>query len=162
MSSAPCGRVACGRLTAVRCPERRVRRTRGEGPTARQGVPTGWSSLVYDNDVLVFLGTYSTTLFLVYFPMGILVARLRPWTAAASIAFHVSIGVFMGLTAFALTMIACDLIFLSSALARARRTARGITARWTPKQPGGVRTVTEGGAPDSDRTVDAPVPQTAN
>lgn len=122
----------------------------------------GWSSLVYDNDVLVFLGTYSTTLFLVYFPTGILVARLRPWTAAASIAFHVSIGVFMGLTAFALTMVACDLIFLSSALAGARRTARSITARWTPKQPGGVRTVTEGGAPDSDRTVDAPVPQTAN
>ncbi|MGW6521897.1 hypothetical protein [Streptomyces sp. NPDC054962] len=30
----------------------------------------GWSSLVYDNDVLVFLGTYSSILFLVYFPMG--------------------------------------------------------------------------------------------
>ncbi|MFE2583426.1 HTTM domain-containing protein [Streptomyces sp. NPDC059378] len=122
----------------------------------------GWSSLVYQNDVIVFLGTYSTTLFLVYFPMGILVPSLRPWTAAASIAFHVSIGVFMGLTGFALTMVACDLIFLSSALARARETVRGIGMRWAQKHPGDARTVTEGDAPESDRPVDAPVPQTAS
>jgi len=122
----------------------------------------GWSSLVYQNDVIVFLGTYSTTLFLVYFPMGILVPSLRPWTAAASIAFHVSIGVFMGLTGFALTMVACDLIFLSSALARARETARGIGMRWAQKHPGDARTITEEDAPESDRPVDAPVPQTAS
>ncbi|GAA2764102.1 hypothetical protein GCM10010103_31430 [Streptomyces paradoxus] len=121
----------------------------------------GVSNLVYNNDVLVFLGTYSTTLFLVYFPMGILVPALRPWTAAASIAFHVSIGVFMGLTAFALTMIACDLIFLSSALSRARRMARTIGKRRTREQPGSIPTVTDQDAPESDTPDRVPVPQAA-
>ncbi|MEU3774301.1 HTTM domain-containing protein [Streptomyces sp. NPDC032472] len=77
------------------------------------------SDLVYNNDILVFLGTYSTTIFLVYFPLGILVPRLRPWAAVASISFHLAIGVLMGLTSFALTMMACDLIFLSGALGTA-------------------------------------------
>ncbi|MFE1173068.1 hypothetical protein [Streptomyces sp. NPDC058773] len=76
----------------------------------------GVSELVYQNEFLVFLGTYSTTIFLVYFPLGILVPRLRPWAALASMSFHLAIGVFMGLTSFALTMMACDLIFLSGAL----------------------------------------------
>ncbi|TGN73921.1 hypothetical protein E5083_24355 [Streptomyces bauhiniae] len=79
----------------------------------------GWSHLVYENDVLVVLGTYGTVAFLVYFPLGVLVPALRPWAAAASICFHLSIGFFMGLTGFALTMIACDLVFLSGALDRA-------------------------------------------
>lgn len=79
----------------------------------------GVSDLVYGNDMLVFAGTYSTTFFLVYFPLGILVPRLRPWAAVASIGFHVSIGFFMGLTGFALTMVACDLIFLSRPLGEA-------------------------------------------
>jgi hypothetical protein len=121
----------------------------------------GLSNLVYSNDVLVFLGTYSTTLFLVYFPMGILVPSLRPWTAVASIAFHASIGVFMGLTAFALTMIACDLIFLSSALSRARQMARKISKRWTQKQPESIPAVTDQGAPESETPANAPVPQAA-
>ncbi|WDV53335.1 HTTM domain-containing protein [Streptomyces coeruleorubidus] len=121
----------------------------------------GLSNLVYNNDVLVFLGTYSTTLFLVYFPMGILVPSLRPWTAVASIAFHASIGVFMGLTAFALTMIACDLIFLSSALSRARRMARKISKSWTQKQPESIPAVTDQSAPESDTPANAPVPQAA-
>ncbi|MFF7385994.1 HTTM domain-containing protein [Streptomyces griseoluteus] len=79
----------------------------------------GWSHLVYENDVLVVLGTYGTVAFLVYFPLGVLVPALRPWAAAASICFHLSIALFMGLTGFALTMIACDLVFLSRALDRA-------------------------------------------
>ncbi|MFG3124411.1 hypothetical protein ACGFYO_20715 [Streptomyces sp. NPDC048201] len=79
----------------------------------------GWSDLVYENDFLVVLGTYGTVAFLVYFPLGVLVPALRPWAAAASICFHLSIAFFMGLTGFALTMIACDLVFLSGALDRA-------------------------------------------
>ncbi|MFE2049751.1 hypothetical protein ACFXAS_14730 [Streptomyces sp. NPDC059459] len=79
----------------------------------------GWSHLVYENDLLVVLGTYGTVAFLVYFPLGVLVPALRPWAAAVSIGFHLSIAFFMGLTGFALTMIACDLVFLSSALDRA-------------------------------------------
>ncbi|MFF1739371.1 HTTM domain-containing protein [Streptomyces mirabilis] len=123
----------------------------------------GLSNLVYNSDVLVLLGTYSTTLFLVYFPMGILVPRMRPWTAIASIAFHVSIGVFMGLTGFALTMVACDLIFLSSALSRARQMARTVGERWSRKHPESPRTtaVEQSTPPESDSPVGAPVPQAA-
>ncbi|MEU6757755.1 hypothetical protein [Streptomyces sp. NPDC046685] len=71
-----------------------------------------------ENDILVVLGTYGTVAFLVYFPMGVLVRALRPWAAAMSIGFHLSIAAFMGLTGFALTMIACDLVFLSGTLDR--------------------------------------------
>ncbi|MFI1963216.1 HTTM domain-containing protein [Streptomyces pathocidini] len=78
----------------------------------------GWSNLIYENDWLIHLGTYGTVIFLVYFPLGILVPKLRPWAAAISVGFHLSIAFFMGLTSFALTMIACDLIFLSSTLGR--------------------------------------------
>lgn len=74
------------------------------------------SHLVYENDFLVFSGTYVTVLFLVYFPLGILVPALRPWAAVMSIGFHLGIGLFMGLTGFALTMVACDLVFLSRGL----------------------------------------------
>lgn len=74
------------------------------------------SHFVYENDFLVFSGTYVTVLFLVYFPLGILVPALRPWAAVMSIGFHLGIGLFMGLTGFALTMVACDLVFLSRGL----------------------------------------------
>ncbi|MGW7073659.1 HTTM domain-containing protein [Streptomyces sp. NPDC054855] len=90
----------------------------------------GVSSLVYDNDILVYLGTYATVLLLVYFPVGVLVPRLRPWAAAASIGFHLSIGLFMGLTSFALTMAACDLVFLSAALDRLLTWLRSISVSW--------------------------------
>ncbi|KUO14170.1 HTTM domain-containing protein [Streptomyces sp. DSM 15324] len=79
----------------------------------------GVSEIVYDNEFLVFSGTYATVAFLVYFPLGILVPKLRPWAAVVSIGFHLSIAVFMGLTGFALTMVACDLIFLSRGISEA-------------------------------------------
>ncbi|MDX3694236.1 HTTM domain-containing protein [Streptomyces europaeiscabiei] len=97
----------------------------------------GISELVYTNDVLVYVGTYATVIFLVYFPLGVLVPALRPWAAAASIGFHVSIGFFMGLTGFALTMIACDLVFLSPELGRALKAVRKLGAR--SKEPGARR-----------------------
>ncbi|WP_392893144.1 hypothetical protein [Streptomyces sp. LN699] len=96
----------------------------------------GVSDLVYNNDILVFLGTYSTTIFLVYFPLGILVPRLRAWAAVVSISFHLAIGVLMGLTSFALTMMACDLIFLSGALATAlQRSSSAARRRRSSQQP---------------------------
>ncbi|SCK44055.1 Vitamin K-dependent gamma-carboxylase [Streptomyces sp. WMMB 714] len=78
----------------------------------------GVSEHVYSNELLVYLGTYSATLFLVYFPLGVLNSRLRPWAALLSICFHLSIALLMGLTSFALTMIACDMIFLSKEIDR--------------------------------------------
>ncbi|MFD4242273.1 DCC1-like thiol-disulfide oxidoreductase family protein [Streptomyces sp. NPDC058525] len=98
----------------------------------------GVSELVYGNDYLVFIGTYSTTLFLVYFPLGVLVPRLRPWAAVVSIGFHVSIGFVMGLTGFALTMVACDLVFLSGALETALHRARTALRRREPLPAGAV------------------------
>ncbi|GAA3188008.1 MULTISPECIES: HTTM domain-containing protein [Streptomyces] len=84
----------------------------------------GVSRLLYENDLLVIVGTYAATLFMVYFPVGILVPRLRPWAALGSIGLHVSIALFMGLTGFALTMVACDLIFLSGGIENLLRHAR--------------------------------------
>jgi hypothetical protein len=79
----------------------------------------GVSEIVYNNDFLVLSGAYATVIFLVYFPLGILVPRLRPWAAVTSMGFHISIAVFMGLTDFALTMVACDLILLSRGISEA-------------------------------------------
>ncbi len=88
----------------------------------------GVSRLLYENDMLVMAGTYGATLFMVYFPLGVLVPSLRPWAALGSIGLHLSIALLMGLTSFALTMVACDLIFLSkgveAGLRRARATGR--------------------------------------
>ncbi|GHE46125.1 HTTM domain-containing protein [Streptomyces capitiformicae] len=91
----------------------------------------GISSIIYGNDWAVYLGTYATVLFMVYFPLGILIPALRPWTAVMSIGFHMAIAVFMGLTGFALTMVACDLVFLSSFLDRAVSWARAVGRRVT-------------------------------
>lgn len=89
----------------------------------------GVSNLLYQNDFLVVAGTYVTVIFLVYFPLGVLVPALRPWAAAMSISFHVAIALFMGLTGFALTMIACDLVFLDRELGKAVSTASQLAGR---------------------------------
>ncbi|MFF8536404.1 hypothetical protein ACF07B_31330 [Streptomyces sp. NPDC015532] len=89
----------------------------------------GVSNLIYHNDFMVVAGTYTTVMFLVYFPLGVLVPALRPWAAAMSIGFHVAIGLCMGLTGFALTMIACDLVFLDRELGRAVSTVSKLAAR---------------------------------
>ncbi|MEU4029098.1 hypothetical protein [Streptomyces anulatus] len=54
------------------------------------------SHFVYENDFLVFSGTYVTVLYLVYFPLGILAPSLRRWAAVMSISFHLGIGLLMG------------------------------------------------------------------
>ncbi|MEU4167052.1 HTTM domain-containing protein [Streptomyces sp. NPDC026665] len=89
----------------------------------------GVSNLIYHNDFMVVAGTYMTVMFLVYFPLGVLVPALRPWAAAMSISFHVAIGLCMGLTGFALTMIACDLVFLDKELAKAVSTVANLADR---------------------------------
>lgn len=74
------------------------------------------SHLIYENDFFVVAGIFTTVIFLVYFPLGILVPALRPWAAVMSIGFHLGIALLMDLTGFALTMVACDLVFLSRGL----------------------------------------------
>ncbi|MBW1596333.1 HTTM domain-containing protein [Streptomyces sp. JJ38] len=109
----------------------------------------GVSELVYGNDLLVYLGTYATVLFLVYFPLGILVPALRPWAAVTSIGFHLSIALLMGLTSFALTMVACDLIFLSKGLDQALRAARRTYARWSKRPAEAASLIGAGPKPPS-------------
>ncbi|MFJ7180214.1 hypothetical protein ACIQXA_28350 [Streptomyces massasporeus] len=89
----------------------------------------GVSRLVYENDMLVMAGTYGATLFMVYFPLGVLVRSLRPWAALGSIGLHLSIALLMGLTSFALTMVACDLIFLSKGVEAGLRRAQATGLR---------------------------------
>ncbi|MFD5001822.1 HTTM domain-containing protein [Streptomyces mutabilis] len=124
----------------------------------------GWSNLVYENDFLVVLGTYGTVAFLVYFPLGVLVPVLRPWAATASICFHLSIAFFMGLTGFALTMIACDLVFLSGAVDRSLLWVRGrLTGARRPEEGGAATTEipkTDRGAGESGTRTAAPEPET--
>ncbi|WP_406507977.1 HTTM domain-containing protein [Streptomyces sp. NBC_00212] len=107
------------------------------------------SHLVYENDLLVFFGTYLTVFFLVYFPLGILVPALRPWAAVMSIGFHLGIALLMGLTGFALTMVACDLVFLSRGLDQAVVISSRLVDR-ARSRTAGARAVSEGERPVSD------------
>ncbi|MGW5848266.1 HTTM domain-containing protein [Streptomyces sp. NPDC055254] len=103
----------------------------------------GLSHLVYENDFLVISGTYATVIFLVYFPLGLLVPALRPWVAVMSIGFHLGIALLMNLTGFALTMVACDLVFLSAglseALARGTVLADRVRSRFGPTKTAEVK-----------------------
>ena len=69
---------------------------------------------------LLVIGAYATVLLSIYFPLLVLVPRLRLPAVLAMTGFHLSIAVLMGLTSFALVMIACDLIFVNGHLERAR------------------------------------------
>lgn len=113
------------------------------------------SHFVYENDFLVFSGTYVTVLFLVYFPLGVLVPALRPWAAVMSIGFHLGIALLMGLTGFALTMVACDLVFLSrgldEAISLAGRLLQRVRSRTGDGRTSGVK------SPD-ERDLPAPLP----
>ncbi|PRY52489.1 vitamin K-dependent gamma-carboxylase-like protein [Knoellia remsis] len=70
---------------------------------------------------LLVLGAYATVWLSIYFPLLVLVRRTRLWAVLAMSVFHVSIAALMGLTSFALIMIACDLVFVNSHVERAGR-----------------------------------------
>ncbi|MBZ6093401.1 HTTM domain-containing protein [Streptomyces olivaceus] len=99
----------------------------------------GLSHLIYENDFLVVAGTFTTVIFLVYFPLGIMVPALRPWAAVMSIGFHLGIALLMGLTGFALTMVACDLVFLSRGLDEAASHGVRLIRRMRSRPPPGRR-----------------------
>ncbi len=117
----------------------------------------GVSRLLYENDLLVVAGTYAVTLLMVYFPLGVLVPSLRPWAALGSIGLHVSIALLMGLTGFALTMVACDLIFLSkgveSGVRRARESGRRLS-RLVRRRPGWPENVSTPGAAEHNGEIE--------
>ncbi|GAA2948334.1 MULTISPECIES: HTTM domain-containing protein [Streptomyces] len=101
------------------------------------------SHLIYENDFLVVAGTFTTVIFLVYFPLGILVPALRPWAAVMSIGFHLGIALLMGLTGFALTMVACDLVFLSRGLDEAVSMGARLIDRMRSRSSEGAGTTVE-------------------
>lgn len=76
------------------------------------------SPLVLEHDHVVVLGTYGAMLALIGFPFLVVSRSVRPWAVSMMVTFHLSIALFMGLTSFALVMIACDTIFVSSHLER--------------------------------------------
>lgn len=78
------------------------------------------SPLFFENDTLVVLGTYSAMVLLVAFPFMVLSRSVRRWAVAAMLGFHFSIALFMGLTSFALVMMACDCVFVSNEIERVR------------------------------------------
>lgn len=80
----------------------------------------GVSEHIFTNALLVTVMSYAATLMLVMFPVMILVDWLRGPATIMMILFHLSIALLMGLTGFALTMIACDLIFLDQWMKQAR------------------------------------------
>lgn len=94
------------------------------------------SPLVLDNDVAIVLGTYGGMLVLIAFPFLAISRTTRPWAVAIMISFHLAIAVFMGLTSFALVMVACDTVFVSSHLDRFVRWIKG--RRGGPSDPAAV------------------------
>lgn len=71
-----------------------------------------------ENDALIVGGTYAAMIVLIGFPFLVLSRATRVWAVAAMMGFHASIGLFMGLTSFALVMMACDCVFVSGHLQR--------------------------------------------
>lgn len=84
---------------------------------------------ILENDLFIVMGTYTAMILLLAFPFLVLSRRTRPWVVLAGMAFHVSIALFMGLTSFALVMIACDCVFISGRLERASRAVRATVRR---------------------------------
>lgn len=80
-------------------------------------------------DTGLVLGAYAAVALLVFFPVLVLNAALRPWVVAAMVCFHLSIALLMGLTGFALAMIACDLVFVDRELRTLRRRAGSLLDR---------------------------------
>lgn len=87
------------------------------------------SPLILENDAAIVVGTYAAMVTLIAFPFLVLSRSVRPWAVAAMLGFHASIGLFMGLTSFALAMMACDCVFVSG---HAERAVGAVRARLQP------------------------------
>ncbi|APQ55317.1 HTTM domain-containing protein [Corynebacterium pseudotuberculosis] len=82
----------------------------------------------------LILAAYATIFIQVYFPFLILNKKTKNITIIALIMFHLGIGLFMGVTSFAIVMIATEMCFLSDRFIRGiarslRNGMRSITAK---------------------------------
>jgi hypothetical protein len=84
----------------------------------------GVTELLFASDTLLVLGAYGTVLSSIAFPVLIIFRRGRLPAVLMMTAFHLSIAFFMGLTAFAAIMVACDLVFASGHVERVLVRAR--------------------------------------
>ena len=86
----------------------------------------GVTDILFASDALLVLGAYATVLSSVFFPALVLFRQGRLPAVLMMTTFHLGIAVLMGLTAFAVVMIACDLVFVDRHVAGARRKVRGV------------------------------------
>jgi len=70
--------------------------------------------IIMKTDLALVVLSYAVVLVSVYFPLAVLFPQGRPFAVAVMVAFHVGIAIVMGLTSFALVMMAADLLFVSS------------------------------------------------
>ncbi|WP_085371091.1 HTTM domain-containing protein [Leifsonia sp. NCR5] len=88
--------------------------------------------LVLASDEALVFGTYAAMVMLIAFPFLVLTRKTRRVAVAAMMLFHFGIALFMGLTSFALMMVACDCVFVSRDLERlCQRLRRAITGAWS-------------------------------
>lgn len=88
----------------------------------------GVTEYVLATEWLLVIGAYATVWLSIYFPLLVLFRPTRLLAVVAMTGFHLSIAVLMGLTSFALIMIACDLLFVNSHLERlVTRIRSGVT-----------------------------------
>lgn len=124
----------------------------------------GPSDLLLASDLALALATFCATALQVFFPLLVLQRWSRPWVVLAMVVFHVSIALLMGLTTFALTMMACDLIFVERQVHSTARCIRSWLSQAgrgaAPAQPPGSNGSAEASG-EGDRTGAKPRSATA-
>lgn len=93
------------------------------------------SPLVLENDFAIVLGSYAALLLLIGFPFLVVSRGARLWAVSAMIGFHLGIAIFMGLTSFAIVMIACDCVFVSHHVDRLIARVRRVWPRTNDLRP---------------------------
>ena len=90
----------------------------------------GLSQLIYDNALLVTLGSYAAVFVQLTFPLLMLNSVARRVGLVAVMGMHVGIGLLMGLLSFSLIMISTDLLFVrGSSIERAAQLVRTVLAQ---------------------------------
>lgn len=80
----------------------------------------GITPVLFEHPWLLVLGAYGTVLVSVFFPVLVWFRGGRPVAVVAMLGFHVAIGALMGLTSFALMMMAADCLFVSGHVEKVR------------------------------------------
>lgn len=93
----------------------------------------GVTPLLFAHPWVLVLSAYGTVLVSVFFPVMIWFRAGRPIAVVAMLGFHIAIGVLMGLTSFALVMMAADCVFVSGHVENMRLALSNRLRSLTPK-----------------------------